>query len=207
MIQRLTFHPVPAIRIVIVLLPEHRHTFTPVMQQVIKGFTEALPAEPLQVQAQPIREELVGRQVFKGPHLFEDQKHRQRQTPPPQVASGLTCVKFQLWSRSAEASLSCLKVEVKSERASSISCRHERRSDPTRRDQNAGLTFSRRATRKPSSSSSPRRPSLVLKSWWILKTKNQTAGSQMSFSTFSARTFTFTSSGKGRRSRSKRSEP
>lgn len=115
------------------LLPEHRHTFTPVIQQIIKGFTDVLPAEPLQVQAQPIREELVGRQVFERPHLLENQNRRQQQRPPPGVASGLTCVKLKLRSCSAGASLSCLKVEVKSERVSSISCTHEHRSDRTRR--------------------------------------------------------------------------
>lgn len=118
------------------LLPEHRQTFTPVIQQIIKGFTAVLPAEPLQVQAQPIREELVGRQVFKSPHLLENQNRRQQQRPPPEVTSGLTCVKFKLRSCSAEASLSCLKVKVKSARVSSISCAHEHRSDQSRGDQN-----------------------------------------------------------------------
>lgn len=77
------------------LLPEHRHTFTPVIQQIIKGFTDVLPAEPRQVQAQPIREELVGRQAFKSPHLLENQNQRQQPRPSPEVTSGLTCVKFR----------------------------------------------------------------------------------------------------------------
>lgn len=136
MIQLLTFHPVPTIRIVIALLPEHRHTVAPVIQQIIKGSTDVLPAEPLQVEAQPIREEPVGRQLFEGPHLLENQnQRRQQRPPPPEVAPGLTCVKSKLRSRWAEASLSCLKVEVKSARVSSISCTHERRSAQTRGDQ------------------------------------------------------------------------
>lgn len=75
-------------------MPEQRHKSSPVIHQIIKGFTAALPAETQQVQTQPIREELVGRQVFKSPHLLQNQSQRQQHRPPSEGTSGLTWVKF-----------------------------------------------------------------------------------------------------------------
>lgn len=157
-------------------MPEQRHKISSVIHQIIEGFTAALPAETQQVPAQPIREELVGRQVFESPHLLQNENERRQHRPPSEGTSGLTRVKFMSRSCSAEASLSCLKVKLKSERVSSISYRRNRQSESNnRRPKCQSLAFSRKVMRKPSSSSSPRRPSLALNSWWILKTTDQTA--------------------------------
>lgn len=77
LIQLLTFHPVPTIRILIGLLPEQEHTPRCLIHQIIKALPGVLPVETQQVQAQPIREELVGRQVLKSPHLSQKQNRRQ----------------------------------------------------------------------------------------------------------------------------------
>lgn len=78
LIQLLTFHPVPTIQILIGLLPEQEHKPRPVIHQIIKALTGVSPVETQQVQAQPIREELVGRQVLKSPHLSQKQNHGQQ---------------------------------------------------------------------------------------------------------------------------------